>query len=121
VTGRIKLNAWATNQNKRIDTVAGISILKNCVLCLLNGALGQRGLLMQRIQIYNIAVRCTGMTVDFSVWLPSVRSSSDEADTLCVAMRCVPCRTQPYQCLPPRSDVMWCVPPCHVCAVLLLR
>lgn len=67
VTGRIKLNAWATNQKERIDSMAGISILKNCVLCLLNGALGQRGLLMQRIQIHNIAIRCTGMTVDFSV------------------------------------------------------
>mmetsp|Transcript_34796 Transcript_34796/g.104864 ORF Transcript_34796/g.104864 Transcript_34796/m.104864 type:complete len:569 (-) Transcript_34796:72-1778(-) len=82
VTGRIKLNAWATNQKERLDTMAGISILKNCVLCLLNGALGQRGLLMQRIQIYNIAVRCTGMTVDFSVWLPSVKSHSDEPDRM---------------------------------------
>eukprot|EP00038_Savillea_parva_P006808 m.166005 g.166005 ORF g.166005 m.166005 type:complete len:584 (+) comp12635_c0_seq1:336-2087(+) len=80
VTGRIKLNAWATTQQEKLDTTAGVSILKNCVLCLLNGALGQRGLLMQRIQIYNIAVRCTGMTVDFSVWLPSVKSSTDEAD-----------------------------------------
>jgi len=74
VMGTVTLDGWATSENTKLGSTAGLSILKNCILCLLNGTLGQRGLLMQRIQIYNIGVRCTGMVVDFSVWLPSVRS-----------------------------------------------
>eukprot|EP00040_Diaphanoeca_grandis_P030298 m.178843 g.178843 ORF g.178843 m.178843 type:complete len:631 (+) comp31953_c2_seq19:315-2207(+) len=77
IMGRIDLVDWATQTHERFDTPNGVNILKTSLLSLINGSMGQRGLLMRQIQTHNIGIRYVNMVIEFSVWLPS----TDKQDT----------------------------------------
>lgn len=80
VSGRLNLGGWAVQDKRRLDSSGGVSIIKACLLSLLNGTLGQRGLLMSRIESHNIGLRFAGTKVDFVVWLPCMDFSANILD-----------------------------------------
>lgn len=85
ITCRIDLVGWATQNQESFSSAAGVALLKACLLSMVNGTLGQRGLLLRKVQAHNLAVRSVGMVVEFSVWLPSTeRPAADQCYAECV-------------------------------------
>eukprot|EP00040_Diaphanoeca_grandis_P005014 m.30970 g.30970 ORF g.30970 m.30970 type:complete len:438 (+) comp16374_c0_seq1:257-1570(+) len=80
ITGKIDLVEWALKKQESLRSATGINILRSCILSLVNGTLGQRGLLMSKIEPHHVAVRFVDMVIDFACWLPS--SSKRGADEL---------------------------------------
>lgn len=80
VSGRIDLSGWA---NAKLNGAPPTELVMSSLVSMFNGALGQRGQLMNEISSDAVCLRLTGFVVDFSLWLPSVGSDlkmAEEAD-----------------------------------------
>eukprot|EP00039_Didymoeca_costata_P031516 m.35131 g.35131 ORF g.35131 m.35131 type:complete len:486 (-) comp8839_c0_seq2:955-2412(-) len=80
IAGRMDLQGWASDGRLNGDPTTERVI--TCFVSMINGALGQRGQLMNEISRDAVALRLTGFVLDFSLWLPrmSLKTHKEDAD-----------------------------------------